>query len=68
MVQTRFARKTTRQDRVIVGHTFDGMPVNAAGEIVLTPMMRLEGYYLVADGSIAKKTPNGLPHRAHQGA
>ena len=55
MIETRYARKTVRHDRVVVGHRFDGMPVNAAGEVVLTPLMRLERYYLLDDGQVAKR-------------
>jgi hypothetical protein len=32
------------------------MPLNAAGEIVLTPMMRLEGYYMMDNGSVGKRS------------
>jgi hypothetical protein len=65
MIETRYARNTVRQDKVVVGHRFDGMPVNAAGEVVLTPLMRLERYYLTDDGHVAKKasSPDDRPIR-----
>jgi hypothetical protein len=53
------ARKLVEQDRHVVGYSPEGMPLNAAGRIVLTPMMRLEGYHLMDDGSIAKKSRRG---------
>ena len=31
------------------------MPVNAAGEVVITPLMRLERRYAIGDGQLAKK-------------
>ncbi len=48
--------RRSEQDRVVVGHSPDGMPLNAAGRIVLTPMMRLEGYHLTDDGLLRKKS------------
>jgi hypothetical protein len=52
----RDARKSVEQDRVVVGYSPDGMPLNAAGEIVLTPMMRLEGCYMMDNGSVGKRS------------
>jgi len=56
MIETRYTLKSIRPDRIVVGYRFDGMPVNAAGDIVLTPLMRLEGYREMDDGQIAKRT------------
>lgn len=49
-------------DRVVVGHRPDGMPLNAAGRVVLTPMMRLEGYYVMGDGLLGKRSRRDLPN------
>ena len=69
MIETRYANKTARQDRVVVGYRFDGMPVNAAGEVVLTPLMRLERRYAIDDGQLGKKRARShRAERAHSGA
>ena len=55
-ISRRDARKIAGQDRLVVAYTHDGMPLNAAGRIVLTPMMRLEGYYVMGNGFIGRKS------------
>ena len=52
----RDAPGIAEQDRLVVAYTHDGMPLNAAGRIVLTPMMRLEGYYVMGNGFIGRKS------------
>ncbi len=56
MIETPYAHKTARQDKVVVGYRFDGMPVNAAGDVVLTPLMRLERRSLTDVRRLAKQT------------
>lgn len=52
----RGALKIAEKDRLVVAYSPDGMPLNAAGRIVLTPMMRLEGYYVMGNGFIGRKS------------